>query len=264
MICKQIQMHGMQVTLVCDGRCDKAFGIADRPTRELGYDEDDFVYLTDDELGTAPAPDAIESREGGNTKPSAEPIQDGERMNRWCARQCERCGRLKGHAPDRSRHTPNMGAASEVVAIFKVDGKLAGLRSSDFPKRFEQGGKLVWLEDDWLAVYHCKLTNSVRYVPDRKDFEPIMVHLVPLPKHLNEASDLVGAMYAVEAGGMDMLEIYAAERIGSMCEDDRRKLIAYMEALHSVPPYTEEDVERFLDSDVYALLTGKDGEDADR
>lgn len=78
------------VTVTCDGRCDKAWGMNGRPTKYFGDAEkepDDYVYLPDDELGKAPFPGTAE---GGHMRPSNAPVTDGQIMNKWCARECER------------------------------------------------------------------------------------------------------------------------------------------------------------------------------
>lgn len=91
---KRILFCGRQRILACDGRCDKAWGINGRPQHFfLGEetDPDDYVWHTDDELGAAPGPGhTVGISEGGHLKPSAEPLQDAQRMNKWCARECER------------------------------------------------------------------------------------------------------------------------------------------------------------------------------
>jgi hypothetical protein len=83
---KPILFCGTQVVLACDGLCEKAWGINNRPQVQLSDDPDDFEYLADDELGEAPHnPGTYEGRDG---KP--EDYDDPERQNRWCARECER------------------------------------------------------------------------------------------------------------------------------------------------------------------------------
>lgn len=74
-----------RVTLICDARCDKAWGINSRPRIEFDPDEpDDMAYKADDELGQAPA--CPGTWEGSDGKPKT----DDERHNKWCARECER------------------------------------------------------------------------------------------------------------------------------------------------------------------------------
>jgi hypothetical protein len=75
----------------CDGRCDKAFGATGRPRHHFSGQDDDYVYLPDRLVGSAPPPGhtAIYS-EGDDLKPSSGPLTDGSLMNRWCARECER------------------------------------------------------------------------------------------------------------------------------------------------------------------------------
>lgn len=83
---KQILWFDRHVTLACDGLCNKAWGICNRPKVDFDPDEpDDFAFLADHELGEAPTCTGV--WEGGHGKP------DGpHQMNKWCARECERSG----------------------------------------------------------------------------------------------------------------------------------------------------------------------------
>lgn len=98
-------------TLACDGRCDQAWGINGRPREQFpdAADEDDYYWLSDDELPTAPANTGV--WEGGHGKPSAEPLTDASLMNKWCARECERSGIFPDGEPisltDFSKRQPN-------------------------------------------------------------------------------------------------------------------------------------------------------------
>jgi hypothetical protein len=90
---KQIKWWGPDdiMMLSCDGRCDKAWGASDRPHVQFDPNEpDDFAYLADHELGTAPADPG--TYEGSHGKPSSVPLtpDDTHLMNKWCARACER------------------------------------------------------------------------------------------------------------------------------------------------------------------------------
>lgn len=87
MLKKRIIYFGQPALISCDGRCDKAWGRNSRPWRDPEAEEPD--YLGDDELGTAPENPG--TFEGGESKPSGVPLTDANRMNRWCARECERC-----------------------------------------------------------------------------------------------------------------------------------------------------------------------------
>lgn len=106
MITKDITYFGKPCTLACDGNCAKAWGINHRPEiylddpeqkpygegftehrypqEDVDWDMDDTCYLADNELGTAPIDTGI--YEGGHAKPQTE----AERLNKWCARECER------------------------------------------------------------------------------------------------------------------------------------------------------------------------------
>lgn len=99
MISRPILFFGQPCTLACDARCHKAWGGSQRPrlyrAASGAYnlpkdavdeppDENDYVYLSDGELGEAPALPG--TWEGEHTKPQA----PEERLNKWCARECER------------------------------------------------------------------------------------------------------------------------------------------------------------------------------
>jgi len=112
---KQILGYGQQLTMACDGRCDKAWGHNGRPKTMLSEDLDDYVYLADDKLGTAPGPgETVGLSEGGHMKPSAVPLtdQDGAQMNKWCFRECERSDSFKQgeevKLPDLMNPRPNI------------------------------------------------------------------------------------------------------------------------------------------------------------
>lgn len=84
---KQITYCGQQVIVSCDEKCEKAWGINNRPRLQLDEDDDDdYCYLTDDELGEAPEDPG--TYEGGHAKP----VYQEEVPNKWCVRECERCG----------------------------------------------------------------------------------------------------------------------------------------------------------------------------
>ncbi len=71
--------------LACDARCSKAWGINNRPKVEFDPDEpDDYAFVPDHELGDAP--DDPGTYEGDHAKPG----HPGERLNKWCSRECER------------------------------------------------------------------------------------------------------------------------------------------------------------------------------
>ena len=72
------------VAVVCDAKCNKAWGITGRPREQLSEDVDDFAYLSDVELGDAPRDPG--TWEGGHGKP----VRPEDRMNKWCVRECER------------------------------------------------------------------------------------------------------------------------------------------------------------------------------
>lgn len=86
MISKDIIYFGQKAKITCDEKCEKAWGINSRPKVQLDEkNEDDYAYLSDNELGIAPVnPGTYES---GHAKP----VNEEERMNKWCCRECERC-----------------------------------------------------------------------------------------------------------------------------------------------------------------------------
>ena len=84
MIHKQIVFFGEDVRLACDAHCEKAWGINGRPFHQLSPDPDDYEFLADHELPRAPR--SSNYIEGGDNKPQSA----SERLNRWCARECER------------------------------------------------------------------------------------------------------------------------------------------------------------------------------
>ena len=81
---KEIIYFGQKAKVVCDEKCNKAWGINNRPRIQLSDNEDDTCYLSDDELGKAPADPG--TYEGGHAKPACAE----EMMNKWCVRECER------------------------------------------------------------------------------------------------------------------------------------------------------------------------------
>lgn len=82
-IAKHITYFGKPCVLACDAQCTKAWGINSRPRVEFDED-DDFAYLADAELGIAP--DDPGTYEGWDGKPRT----TAARLNKWCARECER------------------------------------------------------------------------------------------------------------------------------------------------------------------------------
>lgn len=102
---KNIVYFGKPCVLACDGQCHKAWGINNRPRVYLDdptgtvypntdhhyppdmedyKDEDDYAYLADSELGDAPIDPGTYEGE------CAKPVEPHERLNKWCARECER------------------------------------------------------------------------------------------------------------------------------------------------------------------------------
>lgn len=87
---KKIIYCGQSAVVRCDAKCDKAWGMSQRPkvyTKDEDEYPDDFYYLPDGELGTAPVDPG--TYEGWDGKPKT--ASSSEDMNRWCVRECERC-----------------------------------------------------------------------------------------------------------------------------------------------------------------------------
>ncbi len=80
-----IKYLGQNAKATCDRNCGKAWGINKRAKRQLSEDTDNYVYLTDDELGDAPINPG--TYEGGFPKP----LDPDEFPQKWCVRECERC-----------------------------------------------------------------------------------------------------------------------------------------------------------------------------
>lgn len=96
MIEKEIIYFGQKVKVTCDGKCEKAWGINSRPKVQLDENnQDDYAYLSDDELGVAPVDPG--TYEGGQAKP----LNDEDKMNKWCCRECERCCMSKLNESDK-------------------------------------------------------------------------------------------------------------------------------------------------------------------
>ncbi len=79
-----ITYFGQPARVNCDRNCSKAWGINNRPKVQLSADEDDYAYLSDDELGIAPIDPG--TYEGG----IANPLSPDEFPTKWCVRECER------------------------------------------------------------------------------------------------------------------------------------------------------------------------------
>jgi len=83
-----ITCFGKETKAACDNKCEKAWGINTRPKTQLSEDEDDTVYLTDNELAEAPIDPG--TYEWDDAKP-----MHPDRHNKWCVRECERCKLLE-------------------------------------------------------------------------------------------------------------------------------------------------------------------------
>lgn len=80
-----VPYFGQPMRVTCDRKCNKAWGMNNRPRIQLSYKEDDYAFLADDELGEAPVdPGTYEGQH-------AKPLSPDEFPNKWCVRECERC-----------------------------------------------------------------------------------------------------------------------------------------------------------------------------
>jgi len=123
MIVKSITFAGQAATHVCDGRCDKAWGINSRPSipsraeRNKMANPDDYAYLADDELETAPADPG--SYEGGHAKPRD--ARGPDDINKWCVRECERAWMSPPGQPDAVPDLPDFSARLYNIAPHRRD-----------------------------------------------------------------------------------------------------------------------------------------------
>ena len=84
MLVKAITYCGQPVILICDGQCNKAWGINCRPKVQDSSLGGVMMFVSDNEVGDAPIDPG--TAEGPDSKP-----QDStQRLNKWCARECER------------------------------------------------------------------------------------------------------------------------------------------------------------------------------
>lgn len=104
-----IMFYGCEAQIVCDRRCDKAWGVNSRPHVHLSGCAFDFVFLADGELRDAP--DDPGTRVVGESKP----LSPDHFPSLWCLHECERsalslvCGLPNLPMPlDFSRRIANM------------------------------------------------------------------------------------------------------------------------------------------------------------
>lgn len=79
---KRIRYFGADCYLICDGNCNKAWGLVSRPRIQLEGRE---YWVSDAEFEHAPM--NPQTYEGSDGKPVITCSMD---MNKWCARACER------------------------------------------------------------------------------------------------------------------------------------------------------------------------------
>ena len=107
-----ITYFGQPAKIICDEKCDKAWGMNSRPCIYLCpnseedvqipksevKDWDDYYYVPDNELDVAP--DDTGTYEGFEAKPTAYGDDEDHKHNKWCCRECERCSMTKRGYPD--------------------------------------------------------------------------------------------------------------------------------------------------------------------
>jgi len=86
---KIITYFGQEAKVGCDEKCHKAWGFNNRPKEQLSEDDDDYAFLSDDELEIAPVDPGTYEGE------CAKPLSKTEIPNKWCVRECERCAMSK-------------------------------------------------------------------------------------------------------------------------------------------------------------------------
>ena len=120
MIQRNITYFGQQIIVACDEKCNKAWGINNRPKIQFDdNNEDDYAYLSDDELNEAPIdPGTYEGFEM-----SGKPEIKEERLNKWCIRECERSyrGQLPIELKDFSKKIYNIPSLHIVNEVSKMD-----------------------------------------------------------------------------------------------------------------------------------------------
>ena len=84
MIKREIIFFGKTAILACDGNCEKAWGINNRPMYYPNGTDYNAEYVQDSRLYTAPIDPG--TYEGD----AAKPRNDASKLNKWCARECER------------------------------------------------------------------------------------------------------------------------------------------------------------------------------
>lgn len=108
-----VTYFGQRVIVSCDGKCNKAWGIQNRPRIYLkgeDVDGDDYVSLADDELGEAPADPG--TYEGDQAKPPSALYFP----NKWCVRECERCY-MDGRGSDHTKRVYNLSESAPLESI---------------------------------------------------------------------------------------------------------------------------------------------------
>ena len=121
MIVKRITFFGKPATHACDGKCGKAWGVNSRPRAAVSENPDDFAYVADRELGTAPVDPG--TYEGGHAKPVN--ATGPEHINKWCVRECERSWLSPIGNPDAVPELPDFSVRHYNIAPHRRSPTLA-------------------------------------------------------------------------------------------------------------------------------------------
>lgn len=95
LLAKRIRYCGFEAIVVCDGKCDKAWGMSKRPVLTAYPDGSPKDFAPDADLGTAPLlPGTSEGMDGPEMSRKPQPEHPEHRLNKWCVRECERATML--------------------------------------------------------------------------------------------------------------------------------------------------------------------------
>ena len=116
---KEILYCGRKQITGCDGKCQKAWGMNSRPTRELSTtDINDYIFEKDSVLERAPNDPG--TSEGDHGKPWGD---QHIKLNKWCVRECERSATVPVGEdliiPDLENPEPNILARRRTVTIHR-------------------------------------------------------------------------------------------------------------------------------------------------
>jgi len=155
------------VMLICDGKCEKAWGINCRPKERLSADEDDVAYLSDAELDQAPADPG--TYEGGHGKPSGP-----EHTNKWCARECERS--------EMCRHGEPLEMHDWSHRLYNQPFK-HGAAAGAHKLRFDEQGKLIEAPAFSVALLKARIAEALVRSDGRLAHTTLMLEGFPVAQY---------------------------------------------------------------------------------